>query len=59
LSHQLPPVIKNLTFKHFSNLDQSMFARLIRLGVPAVQLDAQVILAVEIQGSVRCTRRMA
>ncbi|CAK8673099.1 unnamed protein product [Clavelina lepadiformis] len=39
--HQLPPVIKNLAFQKFSNMEQSLFSRLIRLGVPAVQLDAQ------------------
>jgi intron-binding protein aquarius len=39
--NQLPPVIKNMTFAHHCNLDQSMFARLIRLGVPTVQLDRQ------------------
>jgi intron-binding protein aquarius len=39
--HQLPPVIKNMAFKKFSNMEQSLFTRFIRLGVPAVQLDAQ------------------
>ncbi|GAX25325.1 intron-binding protein aquarius [Fistulifera solaris] len=39
--NQLPPVIKNMSFANFSNLDQSMFARLIRLGVPYTQLDRQ------------------
>nr|XP_002131605.1 RNA helicase aquarius [Ciona intestinalis] len=39
--HQLPPVIKNLAFQKFSNMEQSLFARLVRLGVPTVQLDAQ------------------
>ncbi|XP_065323209.1 RNA helicase aquarius-like [Gordionus sp. m RMFG-2023] len=39
--NQLPPVIKNLAFKNFANMEQSMFARLIRLGVPAYTLDAQ------------------
>jgi intron-binding protein aquarius len=39
--NQLPPVIKNMTFAHYCNLDQSMFARLIRLGVPIFQLDKQ------------------
>ena len=38
---QLPPVIKNMTFARFSNLDQSLFYRLIRLGVPYIQLDMQ------------------
>jgi intron-binding protein aquarius len=39
--NQLPPVIQNSTFAKFSNLDQSMFARLIRSGVPYVLLDKQ------------------
>ena len=39
--HQLPPVIKNMAFKQYSNMEQSMFARFIRLGVPHIQLDAQ------------------
>ena len=39
--HQLPPVIKNMAFQKFSNMEQSMFTRLVRLGVPTVDLDAQ------------------
>lgn len=39
--NQLPPVVKNMSFSKFSNLDQSLFSRLIRLGVPYVQLDKQ------------------
>lgn len=39
--NQLPPVIQNLTFAKYSSLDQSMFARLIRWGVPYIQLDKQ------------------
>ena len=39
--NQLPPVIKNMAFQKFSNMEQSMFTRFIRLGVPAVHLDAQ------------------
>ena len=39
--HQLPPVIKNMTFSKYSNMEQSLFARFIKLGVPSVQLDAQ------------------
>merc|ERR1711963_1103639 len=39
--HQLPPVIKNMAFQKFSNMEQSLFSRLVRLGVPTVQLDAQ------------------
>ncbi|CAM9771883.1 unnamed protein product [Chrysoparadoxa australica] len=39
--HQLPPVIKSMAFQKYSKLDQSLFSRFIRLGTPAVQLDAQ------------------
>jgi len=39
--NQLPPVVKNASFSKYSNLDQSLFTRLIRLGVPHVQLDKQ------------------
>lgn len=39
--HQLPPVVKHLAFQKFSKLDQSMFTRFVRLGVPAVMLDRQ------------------
>jgi intron-binding protein aquarius len=39
--HQLPPVVMNAALARWGGLDQSMFARLVRLGVPAVQLSAQ------------------
>ncbi|CAB4062074.1 AQR [Lepeophtheirus salmonis] len=39
--HQLPPVIKNAAFQKFSNMEQSLFTRLVRLGVPTIELDAQ------------------
>ncbi|KAL3124777.1 hypothetical protein niasHT_001614 [Heterodera trifolii] len=39
--HQLPPVVQNVAYQKFANMEQSLFARLIRLGVPSVQLDAQ------------------
>jgi len=39
--NQLPPVVKHTAFARFSNLDQSLFARLIKLGVPYIQLDKQ------------------
>lgn len=39
--HQLPPVIKNMAFQKFSNMEQSLFTRFVRLGVPTVELDAQ------------------
>jgi len=39
--NQLPPVIKNMSFSHHSSLDQSLFSRMIRLGVHYIQLDKQ------------------
>jgi intron-binding protein aquarius len=39
--HQLPPVVQNASLARFAKLDQSMFARLVRLGAPAVHLRAQ------------------
>ncbi|XP_062579933.1 RNA helicase aquarius-like [Saccostrea cucullata] len=39
--HQLPPVIKNMAFQKFCNMEQSLFTRLVRLGVPTIDLDAQ------------------
>lgn len=39
--HQLPPVIKNMAFQKFSNMEQSLFTRFVKLGVPYVELDAQ------------------
>ena len=39
--HQLPPVVKNMSFSRFSNLDQSLFSRLIRLSVPTIDLNKQ------------------
>ncbi|KAH6943956.1 hypothetical protein HPB50_000910 [Hyalomma asiaticum] len=39
--HQLPPVVKNMAFQKYSNMEQSLFTRFVRLGVPVVQLDGQ------------------
>ena len=39
--NQLPPVVKNMAFQRYSNLEQSLFTRFVRLGVPTVVLDAQ------------------
>ena len=39
--HQLPPVVKNQAFQKFSRLDQPLFTRFIRLGVPFHELSAQ------------------
>ena len=40
-NHQLPPIVQNVAYQKYANMEQSLFARLIRLGVPHVQLDAQ------------------
>jgi intron-binding protein aquarius len=39
--HQLPPVVKNTAFQQYGNMEQSMFTRFVRLGVPTLQLDQQ------------------
>ncbi|KAL1919017.1 uncharacterized protein VTP21DRAFT_2398 [Calcarisporiella thermophila] len=39
--NQLPPVVKNLAFQQYGNMEQSMFTRFVRLGVPHIQLDRQ------------------
>jgi intron-binding protein aquarius len=39
--NQLPPIVKNVAIQRFAHMEQSMFARLVRVGVPSVQLDAQ------------------
>lgn len=39
--NQLPPVVKNMAFQRFAHLDQSLFTRFVRLGVPTITLDAQ------------------
>ncbi|CAJ0946367.1 unnamed protein product, partial [Mesorhabditis belari] len=39
--HQLPPVVQNQAFQKYSNMEQSLFARFVRLGVPTVLLDRQ------------------
>jgi intron-binding protein aquarius len=39
--HQLPPVIKNMAFQRFSNMEQSLFTRFVKLGIPTIDLDAQ------------------
>ncbi|KAG5937225.1 hypothetical protein E4U53_000048 [Claviceps sorghi] len=38
---QNSPVIQSLAFRHYANLEQSLFSRLVRLGVPTVNLDQQ------------------
>ena len=38
---QNSPIIQNLAFRQFANLEQSLFLRLVRLGVPTITLDQQ------------------
>ena len=38
---QNSPIIQNMAFRQFANLEQSLFLRLVRLGVPIINLDAQ------------------
>ena len=38
---QNSPIVSNYAYRHFANLEQSMFLRLIRLGVPHILLDKQ------------------
>lgn len=38
---QNSPVVQNAAFRSYANLEQSLFQRLIRLGVPHIMLDAQ------------------
>lgn len=38
---QNSPIIQNMAFRQFANLEQSLFLRLVRLGVPAINLDHQ------------------
>lgn len=39
--NQLPPIIRTQQLKSFSNFDQSLFKRFIRLGIPYITLDYQ------------------
>ncbi|KAM1229509.1 hypothetical protein ACFX2G_040678 [Malus domestica] len=39
--HQLPPVVKNIAFQKYSHMDQSLFTRFVRLGIPYIELNAQ------------------
>ncbi|KAI9192971.1 intron-binding protein aquarius [Polychytrium aggregatum] len=39
--NQLPPVVKNMAFQKYGNMEQSMFTRFVRLGVPTIELAAQ------------------
>lgn len=39
--NQLPPIVQNMAFQKYCNMEQSLFTRFVRLGVPHLQLDAQ------------------
>jgi intron-binding protein aquarius len=39
--HQLPPVVKNRAFQKYGHLDQSLYARFVRLRTPTVDLNLQ------------------
>ncbi|CAJ2507072.1 Uu.00g082580.m01.CDS01 [Anthostomella pinea] len=39
--YQNSPVIQSLAFRHYANLEQSLFSRFVRLGIPAITLDQQ------------------
>mmetsp|Transcript_299 Transcript_299/g.1022 ORF Transcript_299/g.1022 Transcript_299/m.1022 type:complete len:1462 (+) Transcript_299:73-4458(+) len=39
--HQLPPVVKNRAFQKYGHLDQSLYARFVRLHTPTVDLNLQ------------------
>lgn len=39
--YQNSPVIQNFAFRHYANLEQSLFSRLVRLGCPVITLDQQ------------------
>ena len=39
--NQLPPIIKNSIIQRFSNMEQSLFARLLRLKLPCIHLNHQ------------------
>ncbi len=39
--HQLPPIVKNIAFQKYAHMDQSLFTRFVRLGIPTIDLDAQ------------------
>ena len=39
--YQNSPVVQNMAFRQYANLEQSLFLRLVRLGVPVINLDKQ------------------
>lgn len=38
---QNSPIIQNMAFRQYANFEQTLFSRLVRLGVPAIKLDQQ------------------
>jgi hypothetical protein len=34
-------VVKNMAFQKYSHMDQSLFTRFVRLGIPYIELNAQ------------------
>ncbi|ROT42795.1 intron-binding protein aquarius [Sodiomyces alkalinus F11] len=38
---QNSPIIQSHAFRHYANLEQSLYSRLVRLGVPTINLDQQ------------------
>ncbi|KKY17486.1 putative dead helicase superfamily protein [Phaeomoniella chlamydospora] len=38
---QNSPIVQNMAFRQYANLEQSLFLRLVRLGVPIITLDRQ------------------
>lgn len=38
---QNSPIVQNMAFRQYANLEQSLFLRLVRLGVPTILLDKQ------------------
>jgi intron-binding protein aquarius len=38
---QNSPIIQNLAFRQYANMEQSLFSRFVRLGVPTIDLDQQ------------------
>ena len=38
---QNSPIVQNMAFRQYANLEQSLFLRLVRLGVPIITLDQQ------------------
>uniref|UniRef100_A0AC35UID5 Pre-mRNA-splicing factor n=1 Tax=Rhabditophanes sp. KR3021 TaxID=114890 RepID=A0AC35UID5_9BILA len=39
--YQLPPVVQNMSIQKYCNMEQSLFTRFVRLGIPTIDLDQQ------------------